>query len=451
MLAVASLPPLTRRASASDVVNVTLTSQPAAGGGLAYNGSIPGPFLRVARGQRVRVSYRSRVAVPTSVHWHGMLLPNAMDGVAGVTQPPVPFGGGYTYDFVPGPVGTRWYHDHAFELASMRGLFGMFVVEDPTDEPADCEFALVFHGVPKWSSVEDARHGVSPAPITDPQKNGMAAMSGPMGDEVEYTAYCINGARYPHGKKLAVRVGDRVRLRLLNANPTQTCYVRLAAHTLLVTHADGNRLAQPVAVDVLRLASGERYDAYVEMRKPGAFVLQSISGDPLAAQQAVVVYTPGMENAAALREPMTLEGLRVFGYESAGEAGTPATTQAPRAAFDLILGGGGWGDSRWTINGATWPNTPKLVVGRGDLVEVRFRNTSEMDHPMHLHGHIFSLTEVDGVALRRPLAKDVALVRGNGGTLTWRFIADSPPGRWVLHCHNEIHMVGGMMTEVVYD
>ena len=69
---------------------------------------------------------------------------------------------------------------------------------------------------------------------------------------------------------------------------------------------------------------------------------------------------------------------------------------------------------------------------------------------MHLHGHIFSLTEVDGAALRRPLAKDVALVSGNGGTLTWRFIADSPPGRWLLHCHNEIHMVGGMMTEVVY-
>ncbi len=88
LLAVASLPPLTRRASASDLVNVTLTAQPAAEGGLAYNGSIPGPFLRVVRGQRVRVNYLSRVAVPTSVHWHGMLLPNAMDGVAGVTQPP---------------------------------------------------------------------------------------------------------------------------------------------------------------------------------------------------------------------------------------------------------------------------------------------------------------------------------------------------------------------------
>ena len=179
-LAVVSVPGVTQRALASDVVDVTLRAaplrfSPGTGShfsGPAYNGTIPRPLLRVTHGQRVRVRYASDVGVPTTIHWHGMLLPNAMDGAAGITQPAVPFGGEYLYDFVPGPPGTRWYHDHAFSLASSRGLFGMFVVEDPNDEPADREFALVFHDVPKWSSLVAAQRGVSNAPMTDPIASG---------------------------------------------------------------------------------------------------------------------------------------------------------------------------------------------------------------------------------------------------------------------------------------
>jgi FtsP/CotA-like multicopper oxidase with cupredoxin domain len=460
-LAVVSVPGVTQRALASDVVDVTLRAaplrfSPGTGShfsGLAYNGTIPGPLLRVTHGQRVRVRYASDVGVPTSIHWHGMLLPNAMDGAAGITQHAVPFRGEYLYDFVPGPPGTRWYHDHAFSLASARGLFGMFVVEDPNDEPADREFALVFHDVPKWSSLVAAQRGVSSAPMTDPIVSGdtMQMMRRSMGDEVAYVAHCINGASYPHGKALAIHSGDRVRLRILNASPTQTRYVRLAGHELVVTHADGNPLAQPTTVDVLRIGAGERYDAYFEVRKPGAFLLQGISGDPLESQQAVLLYTEGMENAPPRSEPQTLEGLRVFSYEAAGGVG--AQTKSPMGVtptYDLALGGGGWENPRWTIAGDVWPNTPKLRVRRGELVTVRFRNTSDMDHPMHLHGHIFALTEVNGVPLLRPLAKDGSLVSADGGTATWQFTANSSPGRWLLHCHNEVHMVGGMMAEVVY-
>jgi FtsP/CotA-like multicopper oxidase with cupredoxin domain len=460
-LAVASLPRVTQRALASDVVDVTLRSaplrfSPRAGlhfSGLAYNGTIPGPLLRVVHGQRIRVRYASDVGVPTSIHWHGMLLPNAMDGAAGITQPAVPFGGEYLYDFVPGPPGTRWYHDHALSLASAQGLFGMIVVEDPNDEQVDREFALIFHDVPKWSSLDAAEHGVSNAPMTDPIVSGdiMQMMPRSMGDEVAYAAHCINGASYPHGKALAISTGDRVRLRILNASPTQTRYVRLAGHELVVTHADGNPLTQPTTVDALPIGAGERYDAHFEVRKPGAFLLQGISGDPLESQQAVLLYTEGMENAPPHSEPQTLRDLRLFSYEGAGGVGMQ--TKSPIGApptYDLALGGGGWENPRWTIDGNVWPNTPKLRVRRGELVTVRFRNTSDMDHPMHLHGHIFALTEVNGVPLLHPLAKDGSLISANGGTATWQFTADSSPGRWLLHCHNEIHMIGGMMAEVVY-
>lgn len=385
-LAVVSLPQVTQRALASDVVDVTLRSaplrfSPGAGlhfSGLAYNGTIPGPLLRVARGQRIRVRYVSDVGVPTSIHWHGMLLPNAMDGAAGITQPAVPFGGEYLYDFVPGPPGTRWYHDHAFSLASARGLFGMFVVEDPNDEPADREFALIFHDVPRWSSLVAAQRGVSNAPMTDPIVSGgsMEMMHRSMGDEVAYVAHCINGASYPRGKPLAIRSGDRVRLRMLNASPTQTRYVRLAGHELVVTHADGNPLAQPTTVDVLRIAAGERYDAYFEVRKPGAFLLQGISGDPLESQQAVLMYTEGMENAPQRSAPQTLGGLRVFSYEAAGGVGAQTKSPTP-PTYDLALGGGGWENPRWTIDGDVWPNTPKLRVGR------RTRDRAFSQHQRH--------------------------------------------------------------------
>jgi FtsP/CotA-like multicopper oxidase with cupredoxin domain len=115
------------------------------------------------------------------------------------------------------------------------------------------------------------------------------------------------------------------------------------------------------------------------------------------------------------------------------------------------LGGGAYASDRWTINGKTYPNTPKIVVNRNDRVWVRFSNTTDMDHPMHLHGHVFDLVAVDGVALAQPLPKDTALVRANHGTATWSFTANSPAGRWLLHCHNEVHMMDGMMTEVVYN
>src|ERR1700722_10646236 len=299
-----SLSRLSARASSGDTLDVTIRSSPARNGVigsggdahyselLAYNGSIPGPLLRVMHGQRIRGNYSSFVDVPTSIHWHGMLLPNDMDGVAGVTQKAVRYGGTYRYDFVADPPGTRWYHDHGFGFAFARGLFGVVIVDDPRDERVDREFVLAFHDVPKAGSLEAAQRGTSAAPMSEPMDSPeMGKMaSAPMGDEVAYAASCIKGAVYPYGKLLAVRNGDRVRLRLVNASPTATRYVALAGHELLVTHADGNPLQRNVAVDVVRLGSGERYDALFEVGRPGAFLLQSVSSDPLQAAQAVMLY-----------------------------------------------------------------------------------------------------------------------------------------------------------------
>ncbi|HEX3456586.1 MAG TPA: multicopper oxidase family protein [Candidatus Baltobacteraceae bacterium] len=478
-MAVATLLPRAQRSLASEVIEFRLTSAPLAlsplpgahFAGLAYNGSIPGPLLRATHGQRVRVRYASRVNIPTSVHWHGMILPNAMDGVGYVTQPPVFAGGEFVYEFSPNPPGTRWYHDHAFHMGIARGLFGMFIVDDPSDEPADKEFALVFHDVPQWSSIEAAKRGVSGIPMpmlpgspealsmmksasAMPEMQGISAMRrrAKMGDEVAYLAHCIDGATYPRTRRLAVRSGDRVRLRILNASLTQTRYVRLAGHRLMVTHSDGNRLESPIEVEALRIGVGERYDAYFEVRKPGAFLLQGLTGGPIAHQQAALLYTEGMENAPPAESPESLVGVDYFTYQKAAGGGTaPSAAPVGSLRYDLTLDGDAWGSNRWTINGAVWPKTPKILVRRGDHISVHFKNLSDMDHPMHLHGHVFELVEVGGTWFARSLSKDVSIVPANGGTTTWRFTAAAPSGRWLLHCHNDIHAMDGMMAEVRYE
>jgi multicopper oxidase len=459
-MSVAAVAPLSHRALASDIVDYTLTAKPlrfvpAPGvdfSGVAFNGTIPGPVLRIAHGQRFRAKFVNQSGGPATIHWHGMILPNKMDGVEGVTQPAVRDGESFLYEFTPDPPGTRWYHDHISD-GFARGLYGLFIVEDPKDEHADKEFALVFHDVPKLSTMQAAMMGVSNAPMVDPMDSPEMKQMEPgdkMGDEVAYAAHCINGASYPNTKKLLVAVGERVRLRVLNANPTQTRYVRLAGHRLTVTHSDGNRLPRPVTVDALRIGAAERYDAYFEVSKPGAFLLQGLSSDPLAYQQAAVVYTEGMENASPLGSaPQSLEGIEYFTYEKAAGivSGKPVAVNVTKS---FTIDGGKYGSNKWMLNGKVYPDTEKVYVRRGELVTIHFLNKTDMDHPMHLHGHVLQLMEVDGKRLALPLPKDTTLVRANGGTAAWQFQADAPRGRWLLHCHNEIHMMDGLKTEVVY-
>lgn len=467
------LRPLNVYAAERDSLDVTLEARPfifrpnanVAFHGLAYNGRIPGPLLRVRYGQRFRARFINHTGSPSTVHWHGMILPNRMDGVPNVTQAPVPDGGEFIYEFKPDPPGFRWYHSHVSPQLPL-GLFGAFIVDDPKDEPADLEVIVILHDVPNMHSFRLALADKSNAPMVAPlgapelssmsmpgmKMPGMSSTHG-MGDEVAYLARCINGATYPGNAPIVVKPGQRVRLRILNASPTLTHFVRLGGHRLRVTHSDGNHLPRPVEVDVLRIGVAERYDAWFDVKKPGAWLLQALANDAIAREQALRIHTEGMERALAERPPATLQDAEYFTYQLAGAAGSlqdPLVAGKIDVTADLTLGGGQWGNSRWTINGAMWPNTPKILVKRGNRVLVRFKNPTDMDHPMHLHGHVFELVEINGQSLRFPLPKDTTLVPGNGGTAAWWFEATSPPGRWVLHCHNAVHLADGMMTEVRY-
>lgn len=525
----ALLPPMAARAAERDLVEVTLQGgryrYPANTGasfeGLAFNGRVPGPVLRVRHGQTFRARYLNRTGRQSAIHWHGMILPNDMDGVPGITQPPIPDGGEFTYTFKPGPPGLRWYHSHV-EPQSALGLFGAFVIEDPSEARADLEVLIVLHDVPDMDSFRAAVAGKSTVPMnmppgvntmaamrhnggmsgapraggvdrarmpemaeqtamsdrdemsTMPGKPAMAAMPGmmdnsgmaaarsptrastvaampAMGDEVAYLAHCVGGAAYPHTRPIIVKPGQSVRLRILNTSPTLTHYLRLAGHKLRVTHSDGNPMARAVTVDALRIGVAERYDAWFEVGGSGSWLLESLMADTHDRRQSVVIRTADAAGHAPQVPPPSLAGAVLFDYPLAGGVVSARDAgKGPHAMADVLttltLGGGG---ARWTIDDKVWPHTPKIQVRRGERVAIHFNNTGNMDHPMHLHGHVFELVEVNGKWLQHPLPKDTALV-GAGGTATWRFAAAAPPGRWLLHCHNAIHMAGGMATEVDY-
>ncbi len=189
----------------------------------AYSGSEPGPVLRLRQGTPFRAVVENGLTESTTVHWHGIRLPNAMDGVPGLTQPTIGPGGRFDYAFAPPDAGTFWYHSHDDSLVQMgRGLAGALIVEEREPPAVDRELLWV---VQDWRLERDAQ--ISPG-----FNNRMeGAMDGRVGNTVT-----ING-KLP--ETLQVRAGERVRLRLLNAAIARIMALRFEGHRPVIVALDG--------------------------------------------------------------------------------------------------------------------------------------------------------------------------------------------------------------------
>jgi len=430
--------------------------------GLAYNGQIPGPELRLKEGERVRIVVTNALAEPTTIHWHGVDVPNSMDGVPGITQKPIQPGATFVYEFDARPAGTRWYHTHFQEHRQMDlGLAAPLIIEPARSEPfsVDREITLVLDD---WATGT----GRALPPTAEGIAGGRGSMGGMMGmmgggmmggggmggmmrgrHTPAYDTMTINGKAYPATTPLRVRRGERLRLRFINASADHTHVIRLAGHRLHVGHTDGNPLVHPVEVDAVPIAPGERYDVLVVADHPGAwFLFCAQPGHTAAGEQMLVVY----DGQASTRSdpPMAdLSGLELWQYGlGRGRPVLPVPTGATRV-FELGLGGGMMGSDVWTINDLRYPDTEPLRVRRGDRVRVAFSNMSMEGHPMHLHGQSFTVVAVNGARYAEPLVKDVVDVAPHMGSAVIEFTAQSP-GDWFFHCHKPMHMDGGMITLV---
>jgi len=433
---------------------------------MTYNGRVPGPEIRAREGERLRVVLRNALAEPTTVHWHGVDVPNAMDGVPDITQKPVAPGESFIYEFDARPAGTRWYHTHFREHRQMDlGLAAPLIIDAAGPEPMtyDREITLV---------LDDWATGSGPAlpPTPEGTAVGRRGMGGMMGGgmmggrgmggmmgggmmhgramhEPAYDTMTINGKAYPATEPLLLRKGERVRLRIVNASAEHTHVVRLAGHRLHVTHTDGNPLVAPVAVDAIPVAPSERYDAVVVAERPGAWFFHCTQPGHAAAGERMVVAYAGHEARRPAEPDLDVSGVVVWHHAlGRGQDVLPDAAGQTRT-FDLTLSGGMMGSEIWTINGKVYPRTDPLPVKRGDRAVIRLRNMSPEAHPMHLHGQSFRVLALNGARHARPLVKDTVDVPAHMGSAVIEFTAHNV-GDWFFHCHKPMHMDGGMIAVV---
>lgn len=418
-----------------------------------YNGQPLGPELRVTEGDTLRVVLTNNLPDPTTIHWHGVPVPNAMDGVPDMPQPAVQPGETFVYEFKAWPSGTYFYHPHVGHQLD-RGLVGPLIIE-PKREPGnyDREYVLMLDD---WATV-DGGGPDSPQRLTDHMGHGMmggmmngmmggmmgqqpapAAENGPLLEPV-YDAFSVNGQVAATAAPFMVKQGEKVRLRLINGGGTTVFALRLAGHALTVTQADG-RPIEPLAVEVLRIGMGERYDVEFTADNPGRWQLYDIISDmPLTTilYQGVNSTQYDGDNLAQnfrWNDYSLLVGLPEEGLSSVTASG-PADEM-----FDMVLSGGMM-SPYWTINNKIYPDTETIAVALGQRVRFNYFNQSPMPHPMHLHGHFFTVGGSQGVR------KDTVLVEAHMGQASIEFVADNP-GMWMHHCHNIYHAEAGMMNVV---
>ena len=402
--------------------------------GWLYNGQFPGPEIRVREGERLRVTLANRLPESTTIHWHGVPVPNAMDGVPGVTQTAVSSGSEFAYEYAAEPPGSYMYHSHV-GLQIDRGLLGPLVIEERTQHVTyDREYTLVLDDF------------LAREPTLDEDRGMMGGRGGgmqDMRDVPDYRAFLLNGRPPADPAAFEVRRGERVRVRLIIPSGATVFRAALGGHRLDVIHSDGRPLS-PVEVDAVLIGPGERYDVLVEATNPGVWNLTAASVNAgRGAARAVLRYAGTVGPAPAEGElPAGIRGGRVpklndlVSVESTGEA-----TRAPDRVFDLVLSGGMMMARGWSIDGQRYPDATPLGIREGERIRVRLTNMSMAIHPMHLHGHFFRV----GGAM-----KDTVLVPPHMGRVTFDFTADNP-GDWFFHCHNLYHMEKGMVRVFTYD
>ena len=411
----------------------------------AYNGSVPGPVFRFRPGDRLELDFENELQSPTTVHWHGLRVPNDMDGVPVLTQPPVAPGGRFRYTFELRNTGTYWYHPH-FQSAEQvdRGLHGVIIVEDETPPRVDRDLLWV---------LDDWRLDGKRQIIDDFGNLHDASHQGRLGNTAT-----VNGLA---AGDLSVRPGERIRLRLVNVANAWIFALDFVGHSPTIIAYDGHAvtphrpsenlviLGPAQRVDVildLAGAPGERFevlDRYYPRRQYK--LLDVVYGENRLRNRPLTDGTslpapelPAPELSTAEHHSVTFSGGAMGGMQSALFDGRETSIR------DLARQG-----KVWAINGTVasrHDEPPVLQLSRGRTYVIEFQNDTAFPHPIHLHGHPMKVLETNGRKPAHALWRDTLLLQPHArGTVA--LVADNP-GRWMLHCHIPEHQEAGMMAVV---
>ncbi len=412
-----------------------------------FEGSAPGPVLRVRQGQRLDVTLVNRLAQPTTIHWHGIRVPNDMDGVPNLTQHAVMPNEVFPYSFVCADAGTYWYHPHGNGSEQLgRGLSGVLIVEELRPPRVDRELVWVLSD---WKLKED---GSIDPDFANAQER---SHDGRIGSHIT-----VNGAL---GGVVSLRPNERVRIRMLNVANARIFELGFEGHDPWLVALDGQPVTpRKLGKDRLTLGPGMRADLLL---------------DAVAApdeRHPVLYYPPGDDPAALLRfayrdeEPLRARPLPPPTAVAPNPIATPVVARAQR--YELVFAGGAQPGMHmqaqrrpgaegahphgvWTVNGKTVVHDagdthnhgsmpPLLTLKRGTSVVFALRNDTVFDHPIHMHGHTFRILSRNGKALAAPPLTDTILM-SQQESAEIAFVADNP-GDWMIHCHILEHQEAGM-------
>jgi FtsP/CotA-like multicopper oxidase with cupredoxin domain len=409
----------------------------------AYNDTVPGPEIRIRQGERLRIVVENGLPQETTVHWHGLRVPHAMDGVPYLTQDPIAPGASFIYELEPPDAGTFWYHPHGNSLEQVdRGLAGALVVEEPDPPPVDRDLVWLLDD---WRLTADAAISPDFGQMMD------TSHAGRIGNTVTVNGRIVDS--FP------VRAGERLRLRLVNVANARIMALDFQGHAPVVIALDGQPV-EPHAPENGRvaLAPGQRADLILDLLKgPGERHAVIDDHYPGSAYRLLdLSYAP----EPSLREkPAPVPSLRPNPLPS------PDLEKAER--HRIVLGGGMMSGMQaalvegrmtgmremlrqglaWALNGVAATGRhlhaplATLALGRSHLVEIV--NDTAWPHPIHLHGHSFLMISRNGAALARREWRDTVLLAAHE-RVEIALVADNP-GDWMLHCHILEHQAGGMM------
>ena len=461
-------------------VNVTGKLVPA----MVIDGNIPGPTIQASLNDTLKITFNNRMDVETSIHWHGVLLPNDQDGVPYLTTPPIAAGESLTFEYPVTHSGTYWYHAHT-GLQEQRGLYGALVFRNPAETyHYDTELVLVLSDwtdehpgtvlrnlkreadyyalkkdtVQSWQGV--LRNGRQ---ALKNRINGALIRMGPMDlSDVGYDAFLINGKQSLHNTD--IKPGERVRLRIINASASSYFHVEFSGGDMTLIEADGVAVVER-AVERLRLATAETYDVVVEIHADKRYEVRATaedgsgyasyylgSGDPVSVIPAIKpnLYLVGHESHSRRRGKIVHADRHGSMHGTSEYAGlrakspTSFDTNRKTREIDLRLTGS-MERYTWSFDDKTLTEVDKIRIKKGEVVRFRLINETMMHHPIHLHGHFFRV--LNGEHDYAPLKHTVNVPPLD--TVIIEFAANEEKD-WFFHCHNLYHMKSGMARVVSY-
>jgi FtsP/CotA-like multicopper oxidase with cupredoxin domain len=367
--------------------------------GYTLNHTSPGPQIVAKQGDLIQVTLRNE-SVPEGItlHWHGVDVPAAEDGVAGVTQDAVAPGQSFVYRFVAKDAGTYWYHSHQVSHEQVKkGLYGVLIVQ-----PSTTDVIAAVHTYDKIRTV--------------------------------------NGG---YGERRVAAPGPTVRVRLINTdNGPMAAWVDGAPYRVVAV--DGTDVNAPTDVSnkTVLVTAGGRIDLQLTMPQASA-VRIGLGGGPTT----LVIGDGDAPTGAEPRDRVNLLSYgspKALGFEPAKANRTFQYNIGRRPGF-FDGKPGLW----WTINGHQFPDVPMFMVTEGDVVRMTIKNTSGQVHPMHLHGHHVVVLSRDGTAASGSPWWTDSLNVEDDETYEVAFVADNP-GIWMDHCHNLPHAAQGLVTHLMY-